>query len=121
MILIPVESDEKTIAQGFRKADKFVFIDKKTGIMVQENHFKSDKSPLFFTHFKTYNVETLYVKNIGYKTYLKLIGMGIEVLLIAEDVTYYTHIDPSELISLTDSNAEIYCTLGHHKQSKENK
>jgi predicted Fe-Mo cluster-binding NifX family protein len=88
--------------------------------MVQENHFKSDKSSLFFTNFKTYNVDTLYVKNIGYKTYLKLVGMGIEVLLIAEDATYYTHIDPSELIPLTSSNAEMYCTLGHHNQQKDN-
>ena len=114
MILIPVETDEKTIAKGFRKADMFVFIDPETGIMVQENHFKADKSELFFTNFEKYNVDTLYIKGLGYKTYQKLDSLGIKVLLIPADVTYYTHIDPNELIHITQDNAQAYCTMGHH-------
>ena len=116
MILIPVELDEKTIARGFRKAPMFVFIDPETGIMVQENHFKADKSDIFFTNFEKYNVGTLYVKGLGYKTYLKLQDLGIKVSLIPEDVEFYTYIDPNELILLTDDNAEMYCTMGHHNK-----
>jgi predicted Fe-Mo cluster-binding NifX family protein len=114
MILIAVESDEKTIANGFRKAPTFVFIDTKSGIMIQENHFKSDKSALFFSNFEKYKVTSLYVKGLGYKTYLKLSALGIKVSLVPEEVTLYTHIDPNELILLTVDNAEAYCTMGHH-------
>ena len=116
MILIPVESDEKTIAQGFRKAPMFVFIDADTGIVVQENHYKTDKSAIFFQNFIKYDVDTLFVKGLGYKTYLKLKSLGIKVSLIPEDIEFYTHIDPNELILLTDDNAEIYCTMGHHNK-----
>jgi len=119
MILIPIEVDEKTIAKGFRKAPMFVFIDPKSGIVVQENHFKTDKSIVFFENFKKYAVDTLYVKGLGYKTYLKLKELGIEVSLIPEDIEFYSHIDPSELILLTDDNAKLHCTMGHHtKDSK---
>jgi len=113
MILIPVELDEKTIAKGFRKAPMFVFIDPETGIVVQENHFKTDKSDLFFTNFEKYNVDELYVKGMGYKTYLKLEALGIKVYLI-NNIALYTHIDPNELIQLNSDNAEEYCTMGHH-------
>ena len=116
MILIPIELDKKTIASRFRKADMFVFISAETGIVFQENHFKTDKSALFFENFKNYDVDALYVKELGYKTYLKLQALGVKVSLIPEDVHFYTHIDPNELILLTDDNAEIYCTLGHHNK-----
>ncbi len=119
MILIPVELDEKTIAKGFRKAPMFVFIDPESGIMVQENHFKTDKSALFFENFKKYDIDTLYVKGLGYKTYLKLKELGIKVSLIPEDIAFYTYIDPIELILLTDENAELYCTMGHHKKESK--
>lgn len=119
MLLIPVEKDEKTIAKGFRKAPMFVFLDPKMGIVVQENHSKTDKSPVFFENFIKYNIDTLYVKGLGYKTFLKLKGLGIKVSLIPEDIVTYTHIDPNELISLTDDNAEIYCTMGHHTNEED--
>lgn len=114
MILIPVEKDEKTIASRFRKANVFVFIDEKSGIVIEENHYKKQISALFFEHFKKYEVEKLYVKELGYKTYLKLADLGVKVFLIPDDVVLYTHIDPNELIRLTPDNAEVYCTLGHH-------
>ncbi len=116
MILIPVEIDEISIADGFRKAPMFVFIDPIKGIIVQENHYKTDKSTLFFENFKNYDIDTLYVKGLGYKTYLKLKNLGIKVSLIPEDIEIYTHIDPNELVLLTDDNAEIYCIMGHHKK-----
>ncbi len=117
MLLIPVENDEITIANGFRKAPMFVFLDPESGIMLQENHYKTEKSPVFFEHFVTYDIDTLYVKGLGYKTFLKLKDLGIEVYLIPEDISLYTHIDPNELILLTDDNAEIYCTMGHHNKA----
>ena len=117
-MLIPLEKDENTIASRFRKADMFVFIDAKMGIVIQENHYKTDKSALFFENFKNYDVDTLYVKELGYKTYLKLDALGVKVSFIPEDITRYTHIEPTELVPLTSENAEIYCNLGHH--NKEN-
>ena len=119
MLLIPVELDEKTIASRFRKADMFVFMDAKSGIVIQENHFKTDKSALFFENFKNYHVDTLYVKELGYKTYLKLDAIGVKVFLVPEDVTLYTHIEPTELLLLTQENAEIYCNLGHHNKEEK--
>jgi predicted Fe-Mo cluster-binding NifX family protein len=116
MILIPVEVDEKSIAKGFRKADMFVFIDSKSGIVVQENHFKTENSTLFFENFKKYDVDTLYVKSLGYKTYLKLEELGIKVYLIPSEILIYTYIDPNELIQLNSDNAQEYCTLGHAKK-----
>jgi predicted Fe-Mo cluster-binding NifX family protein len=119
MILIPLELDEKSIAKGFRKAPMFVFIDPKSGITIQENHFKRDKSALFFENFKHYDVDKLYVKGLGYKTYLKLRKLGIDVSLIPENITYYTHIDPNELVLLTEDNAQVYCTMGHHNKKDD--
>ena len=113
MILIPVELDEKSIAKGFRKAPMFVFLDPKSGIIVQENHFKTDKSTIFFEHFKTYGVKILYVKDLGYKTYLKLEKLGIKVYII-KNATQYTYIDPNELVELHSDNAKVHCTMGHH-------
>lgn len=120
MILIPVELDEKTIAKGFRKAPMLVFIHPYKGIAVQENHFKTDKSALFFENFKKYAVNNIYLKGLGYKTYLKLKDLGIKVSLIPEDIEFYTYIDPIELILLTEDNAQMYCTMGHHnKETKQ--
>jgi len=119
MILIPVELDEKTIAKGFRKAPMFVFIDPQSGIVLQENHFKTDKSALFFKNFILYDVDTLYVKDLGYKTYEKLHDLGIEIFLISEETKYYTHIDPNKLVPLTPDNAKEYCTMGHHNKATD--
>ncbi|MEA1879667.1 MAG: hypothetical protein U9N11_03370 [Campylobacterota bacterium] len=116
MLLIPLEVDEKTIASRFRKADMFVFIDVEMGIVIQENHYKTDKSALFFENFKSYAVDSLYVKELGYNTYLKLYDLGVSVSIIPENVQLYTHIDPEQLTLLTNENAEKFCTLGHHNK-----
>ncbi|CAA6821785.1 MAG: Unknown protein [uncultured Sulfurovum sp.] len=116
MLLIPLEKDATTIASRFRKADMFVFIDTQTGIVFQENHFKTDKSKLFFENFKHYDVDTLYVKELGYNTYLKLHALGVQVSIIPKDVLLYTHIDPTQLTPINHENAKIFCTLGHHEK-----
>ncbi len=64
MTLIPVEEDKKTIAGRFRKAHSFAFLDEGQ-IIVQENPHKTSKSLEFFEYFKTLNVDTLYVKELG--------------------------------------------------------
>jgi len=74
MTLIPVEEDKKTIADRFRKAHSFAFLDEGQ-IIVQENPHKTSKSPEFFDYFKTLNIDTLYVKELGYKTLLTLLEM----------------------------------------------
>jgi len=114
MLLIPLEEGNSSIAQGFRKAPVFVFIDKEKGIVFQENHYKHEKSELFFENFKNYDVDTIYVKGLGYKTYLKLDSLGIAVYFI-EDVEEFTHIDPDKAIQIRADNAEELCLMGHKK------
>jgi predicted Fe-Mo cluster-binding NifX family protein len=112
MLLIPLEADQMTIASGFRKSILFVFIDKDKGIVFQENHYKHDKSTLFFENFVKYDVDTIYVKALGYKTYLRLVGLGVKVYLV-DEVEKFTHIEPNNLVLLTQENAEGLCVLGH--------
>jgi len=112
MLLIPLEADQQTIASGFRKSALFVFIDKEKGIIFQENHYKHDKSTLFFENFVKYDVDRIYVKALGYKTYLRLVGLGIKVYLI-DEVKEFMHIDRDKLVLLDNMNAKGLCTLGH--------
>ncbi len=117
MTLIPVEEDKKTIAGRFRKAHSFAFLDEGQ-IIVQENPHKTSRSPAFFEYFKTLNVDTLYIKELGYKTLLTLLEMGVEVYLI-QNADKWNRIKPNELLLLDAENAKEYCSLGHH--DKEDK
>ena len=112
MTLIPVEEDRKTIAHRFRKAHSFAFLDEGQ-IFVQENPHKTSKSPEFFEYFKTLNVDTLYVKELGYKTLLALLDMNVEVFLV-QDAEKLNRIKPNELLLLDAENAKEHCSLGHH-------
>ena len=112
MTLIPVEEDRKTIAHRFRKAHSFAFLDEGQ-IFVQENPHKTSKSPEFFEYFKTLNVDTLYVKELGYKTLLTLLEMNVEVFLV-QDAEKLNRIKPNELLLLDADNAKEHCSLGHH-------
>ena len=112
MTLIPVEEDRKTIAHRFRKAHSFAFLDEGQ-IFVQENPHKTSKSPEFFEYFKTLNVDTLYVKELGYKTLLTLLEMKVEVFLV-QDAEKLNRIKPNELLLLDADNAKEHCSLGHH-------
>ena len=116
MTLIPVEEDKKTIAGRFRKAHSFAFLDEGQ-IIVQENPHKTSKSPEFFEYFKTLNIDTLYVKELGYKTFLKLLDLGIEVYLI-QGADTYNRIKPNELLLLDKNNAKEHCSLGHHNKEE---
>ena len=115
MILIPLEEDKKTITSGFRKAPFFVFLDPSKGIVFEENTHKSDKSSLFFENFLRYKVKNIYVKALGYKTYLKLNSLNIKVYFILDTIVEYSHIDPKTLILLHSENAKGLCTLGHKR------
>lgn len=117
MTLIPVEEDKKTIAARFRKAHSFAFLDEGQ-IIVQENPHKTSRSPEFFEYFKTLNVDTLYIKELGYKTFLTLLELGVEVYLI-QNADTWNRIRPNELLLLDAKNAKEYCSLGHHdKEAK---
>ena len=116
MTLIPVEEDKKTIAGRFRKAHSFAFLDEGQ-IFVQENPHKISKSPEFFDYFKTLNIETLYVKELGYKTFLTLLEMGVEVYLI-QNAEKWNRIKPNELLLLDEENAKEHCFLGHHNKEE---
>jgi len=114
MILIPLEDDQKTIAHRFRKADSFAFLEQEK-IFIQKNPHKTSKSPQFFEYFSTLNVETLYVKDLGYKTFLNLLKLEIKVYLIP-NATQYNQIKSNEPILLDRTNAKAYCSLGHHNK-----
>lgn len=111
MTLIPVEEDRRTIARGFRKAPLFAFLDEGQ-IIVQENTHRKERSPAFFEYFKTLGVDTLYIKDLGYRTFLKLHDMGVSVYLV-QDADKYNRIRPDELLLLDGENAKRYCTMGH--------
>jgi len=113
MIVIPIEEDKKSISQRFRKADNFAFLDEGQ-IFINKNEHKFSKSELFFEYFKTLGVDVLYVKALGYKTFLKLEALGIEVYFVPK-ATRYNSIKPDELIAISDKNAKEFCTLGHKK------
>ncbi len=114
MTLIPVEMDKKTIAHRFRKADSFAFLDQGQ-IIVQENPHKTSKSTEFFEYLKTLGIDTLYVKELGYKTLLKLLEMNVEVFLVKEAVKW-NQIKANPLLLLDKENAKIHCSLGHNKK-----
>ena len=113
MTLICLEDDQKTISHRFRKTDYFAFLDEGQ-VFVKKNLYKLSKSSQFFDYFKTLGVDTIYVKALGYKTFLKLKELGVKVYSVQESETY-NKIKPNELLLIDDSNAKEFCTLGHHK------
>ena len=116
MTLIPLEKDQKTISGRFRKAYTFAFLDQGE-IFIEKNPHKKSKSPEFFEYFKTLNVDTLCIKELGYKTCLKLLDLGVDVYLI-EDANTFDDIRLEKLLLLDKENAKAYCSLGHHKKAE---
>ncbi len=114
MTLIPLEEDRKTIAKGFRKAPLFAFLDEGQ-IIIMPNEHRHSKSNEFFDYFKTLSVDTLYIKDLGYNTFLKLQELGVDVYLIQEALRY-NRITPEGLELLDIHNAKEYCRLGHHNR-----
>ena len=113
MTLICLEEDQKTISHRFRKTDYFAFLDKGQ-IFVKKNPHKLSQSPQFFDYFNTLGIETIYLKALGYKTFLKLQKLGIKVYFV-QNSEVYNKIKPDELLLIDNSNAKAFCTLGHKK------
>jgi len=113
MTLICLEDDQKTISHRFRKADYFAFLEEGQ-VFIKKNPHKFSKSPQFFDYFNTLGIDTLYLKALGYKTFLKLQGLGIKVYFV-QQAEIYNKIKPDELLLLDASNAKALCTLGHKK------
>ncbi|UPT78403.1 hypothetical protein MN086_04460 [Sulfurovum sp. XGS-02] len=114
MTLIPLEEDQETIAGRFRKAHSFAFLN-EGDLTVKKNPHKTSKSPEFFEYFKTLNIDRLYIKELGYKTFLKLLALGVEVYLVQE-VDRLDDIKSDRLLFLDRDNAKEHCSLGHHKK-----
>jgi predicted Fe-Mo cluster-binding NifX family protein len=115
MTLIPLEKDQITISGRFRKADFFAFLNEGE-ITIEKNPHKKSKSPEFFEYFKTLNVDTLCIKELGYKTFLKLLELNVEVYLVEEADTF-DDIRFDKLLLLDEENAKEYCSLGHDKKA----
>jgi len=111
MTIICLEEDQKTISNRFRKTDYFAFLDEGE-VVVKKNPHKLSKSPQFFDYFNTLNIDTIYLKALGYKTFLKLNTLGIKVYFVGEAESY-TQIDTNELLLISEENAKTFCTLGH--------
>jgi predicted Fe-Mo cluster-binding NifX family protein len=113
MILISLEADQQTISKRFRKADYFVFLKEKKVSIVKNEH-KTSKSNEFFEYFKTLNIRTIYVQELGYKTFLKLQDLGVTVYFV-KGVDSYDKITEKHLQKIDKHNAQVLCTLGHHR------
>ena len=111
MTLICLEDDQKTISKRFRKADYFAFLDEGKMRVVKNPH-KLSKSPEFFDYFTTLNVKTIYLKALGYKTFLRLESLDVAVYLV-EDVMHFSEIEIAKLRLIDGTNAKEFCTLGH--------
>jgi predicted Fe-Mo cluster-binding NifX family protein len=114
MTVIPLENDKKTISQRFRKTDYFALIEDER-VKIIKNLHKTSKSKEFFENFQKLGVKKLYIKALGYKTFLKLESLGIEVYIINDSKLIET-IDTSSLTKIEPSSAESFCTLGHKKK-----
>jgi predicted Fe-Mo cluster-binding NifX family protein len=111
MTLICLKDDQKTLSQRFRKTDYFAFL-AEGQVKVKKNPHKLSKSPEFFDYFRTLNVKTIYLKALGYKTFLRLESLGVDVYLV-EDTVYYSEIEMAKLRLIDGANAKDFCTLGH--------
>lgn len=111
MTLISLESDRQTVSKRFRKAENFAFI-QNNKIDIIKNPHKVSKSNEFFIYFNQLNVTKIYIKALGYKTFLKLEKLGVEVYFI-KGVNSYEQIKDNNLVKITQENAQELCTLGH--------
>lgn len=116
MTLICLDDDKKTISKRFRKTDYFAFLDKGQ-TRIEKNPHKLSKSPEFFDYFRTLKVDTIYLKALGYKTFLRLESLGINIYLV-EDVMNYFEIKKAKLRLIDGTNAKDFCTLGHDNNLK---
>jgi predicted Fe-Mo cluster-binding NifX family protein len=116
MTLISLEADKTSISKRFRKANYFALLEQNEVSIIKNEH-KTSKSKEIFVYFNTLNVQKIYVKELGYKTFLKLQALGIKVYFI-DNVENYIDIQKRHLRLIDHRNAKNLCTLGHHNTSK---
>ena len=114
MILIALDKDQRSISVRFRKADSFAFV-RTADVRIEDNGHKTSQSPLFFEYFQTLGVEKLYIKALGYKTFLTLDALGVEVYFV-QGIEDYRQIEAHHLLRIDSDNAQAHCTLGHHRK-----
>ncbi len=114
MILVSLEEDKKILSYRFRKAPYFAII-KDSQIKILKNMHKKSKSNEFFDYFQTLKIKKVYTKAIGYKTFLKLSNLGVEIFLI-QNIDKIDKIQKEHLLKIDTTNAKRYCTLGHSKK-----
>jgi len=115
MTLISLEIDQITISNRFRKADYFAFLDKNK-ITIEKNEHKLSKSNEFFDYFNDLNIKKIYLKSLGYKTFLKLEKLGISVYFV-NNRERFNEIEEGDLSLINHANAKLLCTLGHRGRS----
>lgn len=111
MTLISLEEDKKTVSARFRKAENFAFV-KNDEINIIKNDYKTEKSKEFFEYFTPLGVKEIYIKALGYKTFVKLQSLGVKVYFV-EGVEEYENIKTDNLVEIDEQNAKEKCTLGH--------
>jgi len=111
MTLISLEEDKQTVSARFRKAEYFAFI-KNNKIDIIKNDYKTEKSKEFFEYFIPLGVKKIYIKALGFKTFLKLQALGVKVYFV-EGVKDYKKIETHNLMEINEDNAREKCTLGH--------
>ncbi|HIP51992.1 MAG TPA: hypothetical protein EYG94_07900 [Campylobacterales bacterium] len=114
MTLISLDENQQTVSGRFRKAEYFAFM-VGDDITIKQNIHKTSKSNEFFEYFNTLGVKKVYLKGLGYKTFLKLHSLGIDVYFV-QGATNYMDIHAESLVLVDEKNAEELCFLGHHKK-----
>lgn len=112
MTLISLEEDKQTVSARFRKAEYFAFI-KNNKIDIIKNDYKTEKSKAFFEYFIPLGIKKIYIKALGFKTFLKLQALEVKVYFV-EGVKDYKKIETHNLMEITEHNAQEKCTLGHN-------
>jgi len=111
MTLITLDDDQKTISKRFRKASYFLFIE-GGDVRLEQNIHKTSKSNEFFEYFKPLGIKKIYLRALGYKTFLKLQNLNIEVYFVEEGIKM-GEMGEDALTEVTLDNAQELCTLGH--------
>ena len=112
--MVCLDADQKSISKRFRKTDYFAFLENEN-VVIKQNPHKLSKSNEFFEYFKTLGVKTIYLKALGYKTFLRLEQMDVKVFFVP-NAKLYSDIEGDKLLEITSENAESFCTLGHFKK-----
>jgi len=114
MKLITLNADHESISTRFRKADAFLFVDGEEQRIVH-NEYRTFKLKQFFEQFVNWGVTEVYLKELGYKTFLKLEALGVKVFFV-DGIESYEEMNESSLVRISMENAKDFCSLGHYKK-----